>query len=103
MFDLGLAEFEALDTALDALVDVDPVALSDGEVHRTLMELMRQQSRLAAVTLTLRIVLGHTPHLGAEWVQVGRGSLGTRGQGAPGDRQSSAEAGHGVGLDAAHG
>ena len=51
MFDLGLMEFEALDTALDALVDVDPVALSDGQVHRTLMELIRQQSRLAAVTL----------------------------------------------------
>jgi hypothetical protein len=51
MFDLGLAEFEALETALDALVDVDPVALSDGRVHRTLMQLTRQQSRLAAVTL----------------------------------------------------
>jgi Domain of unknown function (DUF222) len=51
MFDLDLAEFEALDAALDALVDVDPVALSDGQVHRTLMELIRQQSRLAAVTL----------------------------------------------------
>jgi hypothetical protein len=51
MFDAGLVEFEALDSALDAVVDVDPVALSDGEVHRTLVELMRQQSKLAAVTL----------------------------------------------------
>jgi Domain of unknown function (DUF222) len=51
MFDLGLTDFEALDATLDALVDVDPVTMSDGEVHRTLIELMRQQARLAAVTL----------------------------------------------------
>jgi Domain of unknown function (DUF222) len=53
MFDVGMVEFEALDSALDSLVEVDPVTMSDGELHRALMELMRQQSRLAAVTLKL--------------------------------------------------
>jgi hypothetical protein len=51
MFDVGLEEFEALEAALDAVVDVDPVTMSDGAVHRTLVELVRQQQRLAAVTM----------------------------------------------------
>ena len=53
MFDVGLSEFEALEQAIDDLVEVDPVAMSDGEVHRTLLELVRQQQRLAAMTMRL--------------------------------------------------
>lgn len=51
MFDVGLSEFEAFQAALDDLVDVDPVGLSDGQVHRQLLELFREQSRLEALTL----------------------------------------------------
>ena len=51
MFDQGLTEFEALESALDALVDVDPIEFSDGQVHRALIELHAQQARLAAVAL----------------------------------------------------
>lgn len=53
MFDWGLVEFEALASALDGLVDVDPLGMSDGQVHRQLIELQRQESRLEAVTLRL--------------------------------------------------
>ena len=53
MFDVGLKEFEALEQAIDDLVEVDPVAMSDGEIHRTLLELVRQQQRLAAMTMRL--------------------------------------------------
>jgi hypothetical protein len=53
MFDLGMVEFEALESAIDDVVEVDPVTMSDGQVHRTLKELMRQQSRLEAATLRL--------------------------------------------------
>jgi hypothetical protein len=53
MFDMGLEEFEALDTAVDGLADVDPVTMTDGQVHRTLVELHRQQARLEAVKLSL--------------------------------------------------
>lgn len=48
MFDVGMVEFEVLRSALDALVDVDPVGLTDWQAHRQLVELQRQQSRLAA-------------------------------------------------------
>jgi hypothetical protein len=51
MFDVGLSEFEELERVLDGLVDVDPVSMSDGAVHRTLVELIRQQQRLAAATM----------------------------------------------------
>lgn len=53
MFDVGLVEFEALESALDRLVEVDPLAMSDGQVHRQLVELQRQQARLAATTMRL--------------------------------------------------
>lgn len=51
MFDIGLQEFDALSGALDGLVDVDPLDYTDGQTHRTFMELQVQMARLAAVTL----------------------------------------------------
>lgn len=53
MFDLGMREFEALAEAIDAVVDVDPTGLTDGQVHRQLMELLRQQAKLDSATARL--------------------------------------------------
>lgn len=52
-FDVGNVEFEALEASLDGLADVELPTLSDGQVHRTLVELIHQQTRLTALTTKL--------------------------------------------------
>ena len=51
MFDIDMPEFVALQDALDGVADVDVAAMTDGQVHRQLVELLRQRSKLEAVTL----------------------------------------------------
>lgn len=51
MFDVDMPKFEALHDALGGVIDVDPGEMSNGQVHRQLVELLRVRSMLDAVTL----------------------------------------------------